>query len=111
MAINATLRNALNADTVHAVVRCDEKTHRALKTFMHCRDAIAIRFPTGVGLFRRGRGWYRLEAQQADRAVHAIATALKIIRRFVKELELGVEEEIKRLMPAVRQGLRVATFS
>lgn len=111
MAIQTTLRNTYDADTIHVTVRCDEKTHRALKAFMHCKDAIAIRFPSGVGMFARGRGWYRMEAARPDNALQALTQAMKIIRRFLLEAERATTEAIKLLMPAVTQGLRVSSFS
>lgn len=111
MAIRTEIRNVLNADTVHVTVRCDEKTHRELKAFMHCRDEIAIRFPSGVAMFARGRGWYRMECARPAEAVRALTQALKIIRRFIAEAEHARNEEIRRLMPAVQQGLRVSSFS
>jgi hypothetical protein len=112
MALQITLRNAHNLDTIHAVARMNAKTYQALKEFMHSTDEIAIRFPHGVGLFKRGRGWYRLEPKNAYRANEALAFAMKLIRRFLIDAERAVAEEIKRFTPIMlNPGMKVATFS
>jgi hypothetical protein len=107
-----SLKNRNDADTVCAVVRMDARHHAALKQFMHCKDEIAIRFPHGVSLFKRGRGWYRLEASNALRAQEKVEFAVKLIRRFLIDEERKTTEELKRLIPTVlNPGLKVATFS
>ncbi len=112
MSIAFSLKNRNDADTVHAVVRMDERHRLALKQFMHCKDEIAIRFPHGVALFSRGRGWYRLEASNSLRAQEKVEFALKLIRRFVLDEERKTTEELKRLVPTlINPGLKVATFS
>lgn len=112
MALSITLRNQFDDEMVHAVVRMDATTHAALKKYMHCKDGVVIRFPYGVKLCSRGRGWYRVDASNATRGVEKLQFAMKLIRRFMKDEENKVDEEIKRLAPLLlNPGLRIISFS
>lgn len=112
MALHTQLRNQFDEDTVHATVRCDQATYRALKEFMHCDAALGIRFPHGVRLLPRGRGWYRLEASNSFRAKEKVEFALKAIKRFQREQELHTEEELRRMAPVMKDpDLKVVSFS
>lgn len=112
MAIQVQIKRELNAEMIHAVVRMDEKTHKLLKTYMHCKDGIAIRFPQRTALFSRGRGWYRLECANEKVAIQSILFAVKTIRRFIADQEREVEEQIKLLAPIMKNpDLRVVSFS
>lgn len=113
MSLKIVLKSQFNQDLIHAVARIDERHHRALKRYMHCRDEIAIRFPGNVALFSRGRGWYRLECTGNNlNAEQRMAYVLKVIRRFMLDEERKTSEQIKLLMPtAINPGLRIATFS
>jgi len=112
MSLTIRLRNQFDNDTVHAVVRADAKSHAALKKFMHCKDEIAIRFPMGVKMCSRGRGWYRIDASNEHRAVEKLMFAVKLVKRFLKEEEEAVEAQIKLLAPIMRDpGLRIVSFS
>lgn len=113
MALHITLKSQFNQDLIHAVVRMDERNHKALKQYMHCKDEIAIRFPGNVALFHRGRGWYRLECVGHNyNAEQRMAFAIKVIRKFVVDAERKTTEELKRLTPIMlNPGLKVASFS
>lgn len=112
MALSIRLHNQNDDEMIYAVVRMDGATHALLKKFMHCTDQIAIRFPHGVKLCSRGRGWYRLDASNAVRGVEKLQFAVKLIRRFLKEEEHKTEEEIKRLAPLLRNpDLKIVSFS
>lgn len=112
MALTIRLHNQLDDEMIHAVVRMDGATHALLKKFMHCNDEVVIRFPYGVKLCSRGRGWYRVDASNATRGIEKLQFAVKLIRRFLKEEENKVDEEIKRLAPLIRNpDLRVISFS
>lgn len=112
MALHTRLRNQLDEDTVHATVRCDQQTYNALKQFMHCDALIGIRFPHGVRLLPRGRGWYRLEASNSFRAREKLEFALKAVKRFQREQELHTEAELRRFAPVMKDpDLRIVSFS
>lgn len=112
MALQIRLRNQLDEDTVHAVVRCDQVTYRALKEFMHCDAEVGIRFPHGVRLLPRGRGWYRLEASNSFRAIEKLEFALKAVKRFKREQELYIEDAIRRFAPVMKDpDLKIVSFS
>lgn len=112
MAITIRIRNTFDNDTVHGVVRMDSKTHRALKEFMHCKDPLFIRFPHGVKLAYRGRGWYRVEASNSLRGVEKVEFAMKAIRAFIRDDEKKVEEAIKQMVPIMRDAdLKIVSFS
>jgi hypothetical protein len=112
MALQFHLRNQLDEDTVHAVVRCDQNTYKALKEFMHCDAEVGIRFPHGVRLLPRGRGWYRLEASNSFRAREKVEFAMKAMRRFQRELELSIEEDLRRFAPVMKDpDLKIVSFS
>ena len=112
MALHIRLRNQLDEDTVHAVVRCDQQTFKALKGFMHCNDLIGIRFPHGVRLLPRGRGWYRLEASNSHRAIEKLEFAMKTVKRFLREQEIRTDEAIRLFAPVMKDpDLKIVSFS
>lgn len=112
MAFQTRLRNQFDEDTVHAVVRCDQATYQALKQFMHCDAEVGIRFPHGVRLLPRGRGWYRLEASNSHRAVEKVEFAMKAVRRFQRDQEQRTDEELKRFAPVMKDpDLKIISFS
>lgn len=112
MALQIRLRNQLDEDMVHAVVRCDHATYQALKEFMHCTAEVGIRFPHGVRLLPRGRGWYRLEASNSHRAWEKVEFAVKAMKRFLKDQEQRTEEAIKLFAPVMRDpDLKIVSFS
>ena len=112
MAITTRIHNGFDNEMIYVVVRMDQKTHAALKQFMHCKDKLAIRFPHGVKLMTRGRGWYRMDASNEHRGVEKIMFAMKAIRRFIKDEEAKVDEELKRMAPILRDpNLKIVSFS
>jgi hypothetical protein len=112
MALQIKIKNRYDATTVHAVVRMDSKSHALLKQFMHCNDAVVVRFQHGVTLTYRGRGWYRLNVSNEHRALEKLEFAVKLMRRFWREEEQHTEDALKLLAPTmIDPDLQIASFS
>lgn len=112
MALQISVKHRDNPDIVHAVVRMDQKTHAALKQYMHCKDKVVIRFAHGVKLCYRGYGWYRLDVSNEYRAVEKLEFAVKLIRAFWRAEEQKITEAIKLFVPTMKDpDLRVSSFS
>lgn len=102
--------NMNNEDTVYATVQLRKTELLALREYMHCKSG-DVEFPHQVTLVYRGRGWYRLEAGRAHRAIDNITFALTTLKRFYRWHADVVTEELKRLSTAVVHNVKPIAFS
>jgi len=106
------LKNGSNNDTVYATVRMNKEEYVALREYMHTKEGADIGFPYGSVIVKHGYGWYRLLPLTAQRGIDKVLFAIKVLRRFIKDQEAKLAEEIKRYVPLMLDpALKIATFS
>lgn len=104
------MRNAGNADTVHATIRMTAKEHKELAEYMHTHGD-TIRFPYGAYVVVRGRGWYRAVVDNSYKAVEHIRFVCTVIHRFLRDKEEATEAAIAELMPQALHNTKLVAFS
>jgi hypothetical protein len=97
----------------NASLRMNKAEYIALREYMHTADEENVKFPYGVQIIKRGFGWYFMAPEGNNRKEDKMTFALKVLRRFIKDEEEKIEDEIKKLMPTVLSSvdLRVAAFT
>lgn len=108
--MQVNLKNRHNNDTAHATVRMNAREYKELQSYMHL-EGQRLKFPHGVKLMYRGRGWYKLVASRSHRAVEKLTEALKVLRLFCNWRDKAVVEALRAFTPVVGTALRVIAYT
>jgi hypothetical protein len=108
--MKCTMRNAGDADTVHATIRMTAAEYKELHAYMHTKGD-TIRFPYGAYIVVRGRGWYRAVIDNSYKAVENIRFVCTVIHRFLRDKEEATVAAIKALIPQVIHNTKLVAFS
>ncbi len=107
--MQVNLKNRHDNNTANVSVRMNAREYKELQSYMHL-EGQRLSFPHGVKLLYRGRGWYKLVASRAHRAVEKLTEALKVLRLFCNWYDKAVAEAIRAFTPVVGTALRVVAY-
>jgi hypothetical protein len=85
-------------DTAYVTIHLSKDEHKSLAEWMHIPAGQTIQFPHAVRLFKRGFGWYRLDANNLVRVIEKLKTALALINKWHREHVRKMDQEIALLL-------------